>query len=162
VPALSDRCRNNDQYCCICEQNECSVALPGEVILFVDGEEVVTTGKRCDCIAVIKRVKVVGKEATYLLEIFAVELKSIREFEDEKTEALKPDSLRQKCHNCLSWAQGIVMKFNTVMKNPKRATVEGHCVVAVPANVLTLAKRKLPRPKDVLVIACGKPLAQIA
>jgi len=114
---------------------------------------------------VVKRVRGSDEEATYTLEIYAVELKNIQQIRDEKPEALRPDSLGQKCQSCLDWAEGIVRKFNTVMQNPKRTTIEGYCVIAVPANVLTLAKRKLPRPKpgnakDVLIIACGEPIMQ--
>jgi len=164
VPALRDKCRNNDQYCCVCEQNKCSVALPGEVALFVDGEEVVTTGERCDCIAVIRKEMSSGEGATYLLEIYAVELKSVQRIKDKKVKALEPDSMRQKCQSCLSWAQGIVRNFNTAKK---RATIEGYCIIAVPVgvleSVLTLMRRERWRlkpgnAKEFRIVACNEPL----
>jgi len=169
VPTLSDRCRDSNQYCCVCEQNKCSVALPGEVVLFVDGEEVVAAGERCDCIAVIKRVRDTGEEATYQLEIYAVELKNIQQIKDRETEALKPDSLRQKCQSCLSWAEEIVKKFNTTRQNPKKTTIEEYCIIAAPAGVLnyvlTLMRRETQRlkpknAKEFRIITCDEPITQ--
>jgi len=171
MPALRDKCHDNNKYCCICEQNECFVALPGEVALFADGEEVITTGNRCDCIVVIKKVENTKDETKYQLEIYAVELKSIQKIKDksdkDKSEALHPDSLRQKCQSCLNWAEKI--QFNTAMQKLKRTTIEKYCIIAVPTNVLdevkTLMKRRLPglkpeNAKEFRIIACNEPITQ--
>jgi len=157
MPALRNRCHDNNKYCCICEQNECFVALPGEVVLFADGEEVITTGNRCDCIIVIKKVK--------KLEIYAVDLKSIQKIKDksdkDEPEALHPDSLRQKCQNCLNWAEKMVIQLN--------AYIERYCIIAVPTNVVdnvkTLMRRRLPElkpknTKEFRIIACNGSLTQ--
>jgi len=152
MPALRNKCHDNNRYCCICEQNECFVALPDEVVLFADGEEVIATGTRCDCIVVIKKVKNTNDKT---LEIYAVELKSIQKIKD-KSEALHPDSLRQKCQNCLNWAEKMVIQLN--------AYIERYCIIAVPTNVLanvkTLMRRRLPglkpdNAKETRIIACN-------
>jgi len=168
MPALRNRCHDNNKHCCICEQNECFVALPGEVALFADGEEVITSGNRCDCVIVIKKVEKIKDETKYQLEIYAVELKSIQKIKD-RSEALHPDSLRQKCQSCLDWAGKMVNQFNTAMQNPKRTTIENYCIIAIPTNVLkslqTLMRRRLPElkpknTKEFRIIACNEPLTQ--
>ena len=99
----------------------------GDTILFVDGEEAVTAGSRCDCIVVLRRD---GR-----LEVYAVELKSLSKATGGSLVdgALKPDKLRGKWENCLKWALGLLSSFNSARHGGR---VEAHAVLAVPGEAL--------------------------
>jgi len=149
-----------EYYCCICEENKCSVALSprGDTILFADGEEVVIDGNRCDCIIVLRRN---GR-----IEIYSIELKGVSNTDEE--DALNPDKLRQKWENCINWVLDIVNRFNSVSR--KGFDVSSYAVLVVPEEVrwsiVTLIKRQSlryrPRPNvgrvQGRILSCNTPI----
>ncbi len=161
MPGLQDICRQDDTYCCICEENGCSVSLSprGDTILFADGEEAITSGKRCDCIMVLKRDDVI--------EVYSIELKAVRVTgPSDARGALNPDKLRQKCENCLQWALNIVNNFQSIRRNPS-LNVNRYCVVIIPSevysNVATLIKRESRRYRQNIsngwrILPCNSPI----
>ena len=145
LPGLRPEClqttSREEEYCCICEDNECSIALSprGDTVLFADGEEVIAEGNRCDCIIVLRR--------DGSIEIYSIELKGVSNTDEE--DALNPDKLRQKWENCLNWTLGIVNRFNSV--NQRRIDISNYVVLVVPEevreNIVTLIKRQSLRYK---------------
>ncbi|MCE4623820.1 MAG: hypothetical protein F7B11_03625 [Caldisphaeraceae archaeon] len=145
MPGLRPECiqatgqDRQEGLCCICEESGCSITLSprGNAILFVDGEEVIIEGNRCDCIIVLRRDKAI--------ETYSIELKGISNI-DEK-DVLNPDKLRQKWENCLRWALNIVSKFNSV--NQRKFSIKNYAILAVPeearGNIVTLIKRQSMR-----------------
>ncbi len=164
MPGLRPEClqttSRGEEYCCICEENECSIALSprGETILFADGEEVITEGNRCDCIIVLRRP---GK-----IEVYSIELKGVSNI-DEK-DALNPDKLRQKWENCLNWTLDIVNRFDSVSR--RRFDINNYVVLAIPEKVrqsiITLIRRQSlrykPRPSigriQGRILSCNTPI----
>jgi len=164
LPGLRPKClqtmSSGEEYCCICEENECSISLSprGDTVLFVDGEEVITTGNSCDCIIVLRRDR--------KIEVYSIELKGVSNA--DKEEVLNPDKLRQKWENCLNWALGIVNRFNSVSQ--KGFDISTYVVLVVPEKVrqsiATLIKRQSLRYKPRLgrsgiqgrILSCNTPI----
>jgi len=130
-----------EEYCCVCEENDCLITLSSryDMVLFADGEEVVTHGNRCDCIIVLRRNNVI--------EAYSIELKRISNA--NQTGALNPDKLRQKWGNCLKWALNIINNFNSV--SSRSINIRNYVVLVIPKDVLqntaTLIKRQKHRYK---------------
>jgi len=153
MPGLRPECiqiagqTEQEKYCCICEENECSIALSsrGDTILFADGEEAITEGNRCDCIVVLRRDD--------MIEVYSIELKGISDTDEE--DALNPDKLRQKWENCLKWALDVVNKFNSVSR--RGFNIRNYVVLVVPEDVwrsiTTLIKRQSLRYKPRILSA---------
>lgn len=154
MPGLKPMCRqvgDEKQSCCICEENDCSIALSnrGDTILFADATEAITQGSRCDCIIALRRDN--------SIEIYAIELKNINETEPEKLgDVLEPSKLAEKWGNCLKWSLDIVNKFNSI-KN--KTFIRNYCILAISVkdkdqdsiqNTTTLIKRRQPSPKNIL------------
>jgi len=159
MPDLSTKCQCNNCYS-VCEENECSVIFPSQLELFADGEKVIDQGKRCDCIAVFKKIENGG---IFTLEIYSIELKSISDW-SKVDKALAPDSLIQKCYNCLEWARNEMLK--KLKGNIVNITISTYCITAIPLEVFnrigTLIKRRLSsKPKNadhVKIIKCNGTL----
>ncbi len=150
MPGLRPQCiqvtgqEGQEEYCCICEENKCSIALSprGDTILFADGEEVVAKGDRCDCIVVLRR--------NGSIEVYSIELKGISNTGEK--DVLNPDKLRQKWENCLKWALDIINRINSVSQ--RKFNINNYVVLVVPEEVrrsiVTLIKhqslRYKPRP----------------
>ena len=157
LPGLRPEClqttSRGEEYCCVCEENECSIALSprGETVLFADGEEVIAEGNRCDCIIVLRRP---GK-----IEVYSIELKGVSNIDEE--DALNPDKLRQKWENCLYWALSIVNRFNS--SSQRRFNISKYVVLIVPEKVrrsiVTLIKRQRLRYKPRLGRIQGRILS---
>ncbi len=139
MPGLRPEClqiagqEGREEYCCICEENECSIALSprGDTILFVDSEEAITNKPHCDCIIVLKR--------NDLIEIYSVELKKIKMTKNIKN--ILHNLLNQhqnKCINCLDWAFNLVKTFKSVTQRNLRK----YCIFTIPNNIVTLIKRQ--------------------
>ncbi len=163
MPGLRDLCYHDNLSCCVCEENNCSISLSprGDTVLFVDGEEAIIGKPHCDCIIVLKR----GRSNMTILEIYSVELKSIQVTRPEDArDALDPNSLRQKCENCIEWAFALVKQFQTSSQNPS-TRIAKYCIIAVPSetfmNIATLIGRERwrlrPRNSDGgRIVACNE------
>lgn len=164
LPGLRPEClqttSRGEDYCCLCEENECSIALSprGDTVLFADGEEVIAEGNRCDCIIVLRRNR--------RIEVYSIELKGVSNTDEE--DALNPDKLRQKWENCLNWALGIVNRLNSVSQ--RGFNISNYVILVVPEEVrrsiVTLIKRQSLRYKPRLnidriqgrILSCNTPI----
>ena len=163
MPGLKDACQNNDTHCCICGENECFISLSprGDTILFVDGEEAITSGPRCDCIIALRRKEV------NTVDIYSIELKMIRATRRGSTkEALRPDVLRQKCENCLHWALNIINSFQSIRRTPS-SNINRYCTIVIPIKayktVATLIRRERRRyqpsiSKELRILPCNSSI----
>ncbi len=123
MPGLE--CRENEE--CYIEETGCFVQLPltGTVILFVDAEAIGITGKHCDCIVTLKR----SKNNKEIIEIFSVDLKSIRVIKVDEVEGFT-ESIKSKCINCIDWVKS---KFPNLFR--QNAQVINHCVLVAPRDI---------------------------
>ncbi len=142
MPGLIDVCQNIP--CCKCIQNNCSIALSnrGSTILFVDGEEAIRNGAHCDCIMVLKR--------SNFIEIYSIELKNVQVTGPNVARgAFNPNTMRQKCDNCLRWALNVVSRFQSV--HPGQQNIITYCIIVIPITaynmIATLIRRQRPRQR---------------
>lgn len=162
MPGLKNICSDNE-YCCICEENDCSITLSprATTILFADGEEIITSGPRCDCIMVLKR-------NNGAIEIYSIELKGIsRANSYSSRRAYDPNLHREKCRSCLESARIIVENFNSIRGNPLLNSINKYCVIVIPGEsiryIATLIRREKRRFKpnisdDIRVLLCGSTI----